>query len=120
MRLLNRNKQKFYHSEFVSYSPVVDEYGNETGESRITYSTPTSCRGNISAARGSADVREFGEDLNYDRVIVLDDPDTTIDEHSILWIQCSPDNDTPHDHVVRKVARSLNSVSIAVSKVIVG
>jgi hypothetical protein len=56
----------------------------------------------------------------------MDDPRTVIDEYSILWIDKMPvmnrdgTTDTPHDYVVKKVARSLNSVSIAVAKVDIG
>ena len=42
-----------------------------------------------------------------------------IDEYSILWVDTLPrlNEDIPHDYVVKQVARSLNSVSLAVSKV---
>lgn len=64
--------------------------------------------------------------IPYDKVIVMDDPRTVIDEYSIMWIDKLPvmnrdgTTDTPHDYVVKKVARSLNSVSIAVAKVEIG
>ena len=69
--------------------------------------------------------RQFGESESYDKVIVLDNPNTPIDEYSTLWVDTLPllnedgSTETPHDYVVKKVARSLNSVSIAISKVIV-
>ena len=56
-------------------------------------------------------------------MIVIADPKFPIDEYSILWVDSMPEvkedgtTDTPHDYVVKKVARSLNSVSIAISKV---
>ena len=56
-------------------------------------------------------------------MIVLDDPQSPIASTSILWIDTLPEiaddgsTDTPHDYIVKQVARSLNSVSIAVSKV---
>jgi hypothetical protein len=59
----------------------------------------------------------------YDKVIVLDDRSTPIDEYSILWVDTPPllnddgSTDTPHNYVVRKVARSLNGASIAIGKV---
>ena len=74
-----------------------------------------------------------GESETYDKVIVLDNPRIAIDEYSILWVDSPPelmkdgslvrdDNGevvTPHDYIVKKVARSLNNVSIAISKVFV-
>ena len=67
--------------------------------------------------------RQFGESESYDKVIVLDDRDAPIDEHSILWVDTPPllnedgTTDTPYDYTVRRVARSLNGVSIAIKKV---
>jgi hypothetical protein len=68
--------------------------------------------------------RQFGDSESYDKVIVLDDANTPIDEYSILWVDTLPllngdgSTDTPHNYVVKKVAKSLNSgVTIAISKV---
>lgn len=131
MRCLNRNKRSFYYALFIEKRTIMDEYGNETSENEIVYGKPVSCKGNISAARGETATRQFGEDEGYDRVIVLDKPDTPIDEYAVLWVDSTPslteegelttdENGevvTPWDYIVKKVARSLNSVSIAISKV---
>ena len=67
--------------------------------------------------------RQVGDSEIYDKVLVMDNPRTPIDEYAILWVDTIPrlnedgSTDTPHDYVVKKVARSLNSVSIAISKV---
>ena len=131
MRCLLRNARPFYYATFKKLTAILDSINNETGESKVEYNDPVECLGNISAARGSTDVDQFGENENYDRVIVMDDPDTPIDEYSVLWVDTLPtlnsngslattqggDIATPWDYVVRRVARSLNSVSIAISKV---
>lgn len=125
MRCLRRNKVTFFYALYSSKIPITDDYGNKTGEYEIIYGNPVEILGNVSAARGETVTRQFGEDEAYDRVIVLDDPKCPIDEFSILWIDTLPeigvdgDTQTPHDYVVKKVARSINSVSIAVSKVTV-
>lgn len=125
MRCLRRNQTSFYYASYSEKKPMKDDYGNRTGEYEIVYGNPVEMKGNISAARGQTVVRQFGEDVSYDRVIVLEDPLCPIDEHAILWIDSTPvlaadgTTDTPHDYVVTKMARSLNSVAIAVSKVIV-
>ena len=68
-------------------------------------------------------IRQFGESESYDKVIVLDDITAPIDEHSILWVDTLPllnedgTTATPHDYTVRRVAKSLNSVVIAIRKV---
>lgn len=116
MRCMTRNKTPFYYALYTGQTEIVDEYGNATGQYSVTYSRPVKTLGNVSSAQGEMQTRQFGESENYDKVIVLDDKNTPIDEYSILWVDTS-DIDAPHDYEVRKVARSLNSVSIAISKV---
>ena len=123
MRTLNRNKIRIYYANYHGKTPLRDEYGNLTGEYQVTYDNPVVVMANVSAARGESTTRQFGEDVSYDRIIVLDDPAFPISETSILWIDTPPgiaedgSTDTPHDYIVKQVATSLNSVSIAVSKV---
>ena len=122
MRCLARNKTAFYYALYEGQTEIIDEYGNATGQYSVTYGDPTKARGNVSAAQGEMQTRQFGDSESYDKVIVLDDVNTPIDEYSILWVDTPPiidggSTDTPHDYVVKKVARSLNSVSIAISKV---
>ena len=123
MRGLVRNKTTFYYASYIGETEITDEYGNSTGEYSLTYEIPIKMSGNVSAAQGEIQNRQFGESESYDKVIVLDDRDTPIDEYSILWVDTLPhlnedgSTDTPHDYIVRKVARSLNGASIAISKV---
>ena len=123
MRTLHRNKIRIFYANYRDKIPIRDEYGNLTGEYRLSYDTPVEVKANVSAARGEATTRQFGEDEGYDRIIVLDDPKFPISATSILWIDTLPEiaedgsTETPHDYIVKRVATSLNSVSIAVSKV---
>ena len=123
MRTLARNKIRIFYANYRDKVPVRDGYGNLTGEYEISYDNPVEIMANVSAARGEATTRQFGDDEGYDRVIVLDDPKFPIAATSILWIDTPPEiaedgsTDTPHDYIVKQVATSLNSVSIAVSKV---
>ena len=125
MRSMLRNKSKFYYATYIGEKEITDEYGNTTGEYIISHGNPIKILGNISAAQGEMQSRQFGESESYDKVIVLDDRDAPIDEHSILWVDTLPQlnedgtTDTPHDYIVKKVARSLNGVSIAIRKVII-
>jgi hypothetical protein len=123
MRTLHRNKIRIFYANYRDKIPLRDEYGNLTGEYSIVYDNPVEIKANVSAARGEATTRQFGDDEGYDRVIVLDDPAFPIAVTSILWIDTLPkiakdgSTNTPHDYIVKQVATSLNSVSIAVSKV---
>lgn len=131
MRTLVRNKVKFYYSLYEKREEIIDEYDNKTGQYELIYTEPILMLGNVSSAVGSIQNRQFGDSEIYDKVIVLDNPNTPINEYSHLWVDTLPvltedgklvlDEEgavlTPHDYIVKKVARSLNSVSIAISKV---
>jgi len=123
MRCLRRNKVKFAYALFDKTEVTYDEYGNETGEPDVTHCHPVFSKANISPAKNADIIQLFGTDVNYDKVIVMAHPDTPIDENSVLWVDTLPEikedgtTDTPHDYIVRKVARSINSVSIAIAKV---
>ena len=133
MSTSHRNQQPFYYSLYQATAPIYDEYGNEIGMG-TSYTNPVKAYGNISAAKGAVVARQFGDDLNYDRVILMADRDTPIDEYSVLWIDTTPELDangalaldrrgnmiTPWNYVVKSVARGLphfGTASIAVKKV---
>lgn len=121
MRCLERNKRIFWYCLYVGTEEIMDENGLYTGESIQQYSETYCMRANISAASGSAQTEPFGVDLSYDYVIVIDDPECLIDEHTLLCVDGDPTYDSSGrmipDCVVKRVSRSLNSVSYAVSKV---
>lgn len=131
MRCMNRNKVKFFYALYVEREPITDEYGNVTGEYDVKHDNPTDGYANISAAKGETQTRQFGESETYDKVIVMDNEAPPIDEYSVLWVDTEPQLNedgslavdeegnviTPHDYIVKKVAKSLNNVSIAISKV---
>ena len=133
MRCLTRNKSTFFYALQDKAPEIIDEYGNATGQYSVLYTDPVRMNGSISDASGKLESRQFGDSEVYDKVIVLDNPLAPIDEYSILWVDSLPEltadghlvldenNEvkTPHDYIVKKVARSLNSVSIAISKVAV-
>lgn len=115
MRTLMRNLKPFYYANVTGTTAMVDSDNNYTGEYTITYTTPVLVKGNISASMGSVYESPFGLTEGYDKVIVVDDPDLPIEESSVLWVNVATTN--PYDYVVSRIARSLNSVSIAIKKV---
>ena len=134
-RLSFRNKQTFWYALYDSTQKTEDEYGNQNG-TYTTYGNPVQTTGNISPARGSVISQQFGDDDRYDKVIVVGDRDTPIDEYAVLWLEREPELDssgalkvnadgeivTPWDYIVRRVGRGLpnfGSTVIAVSKVTV-
>lgn len=143
MKALKRNKRKFWYCLYQSKVEVVDSNGNLTGEKIVVYKNPVKAFANISPATGQTNTEQFGNLDNYDKVIVTDDIDCPIDENSVLFLDCEPsftegvtvsftESDTllgeptatvttvsipKYNYIVRRVAKSLNSVSIAVRKV---
>lgn len=116
MKCLKRNKRPFWYALYGVETEMQDADGNYTGETSIGYSEPVKAKANISPATGQSNLEMFGNLTDYDRVIVTDDANIPIDENTVIWIE--KDHLTePHDYVVRRVARSLNSVAIAVRKV---
>lgn len=120
MRIMERNKQRFWYLLFDRTEPVKDEYGNET-DPEVVYKDAAEMRANVSAATGASQVEQFGSLTGYDKVIVTDDLSCPIDENTVLFLDKEPvyneDGKPLYDYMVRRVAKSLNSVSIAVTKV---
>lgn len=133
MRCMNLNKQRFFYALYTGREELEDEYGNKSGEYKLLYSNPVEYFANISAARGETQSNQFGENIIYDKSIILDKGAVDLDEYSILWIDSEPELDangalvlnedgtvkTPHDYIVKKVAMSLHSELLAISKVTV-
>lgn len=125
MQMLKRNQRIFYYALYEGKTPIVDEYGNVTGEYIIQRGHPNSYKANISSATGETSTRLFGENESYDKVIVLSNDDVAeqIDEYTVLWVDTFPELDeegnteTPYDYIVKKVSRSLNSTALAIAKV---
>ena len=117
MQGLSRNKRSFYYALYSSATDVTDTSGNKTGERTITYSTPVQMWANISRATGITFTDEPGTEADYDKVIVTFDMDCPIDEHSVLYVDVTPGTGVKPDYIVKRIARSLNSISIAISKV---
>ena len=136
MRTLSRNKKPFYYCTYKEDVPIVDQYGDENGEVVVTYNDQVEMCANISSATGQSNTEQFGNLENYDKVIVTDDMNCPIDEHSVLFIDKAPEYaevitytfvgqvatqvkvTVPiPDYTVVRVAKSINSISIAVRKV---
>lgn len=120
---LKRNETSFYYCLYDSESFIKDEHGNDTGNPVISYKNPVEMRANISPATGYAQTEQFGNLDQYDKVIVTHDMSCPIDEQSVLFIDREPElsenGEWLYDYVVRRVAKSLNVISIAISKVTV-
>lgn len=121
MKCLERNKRPFYYCLYNGKGAITKD-GYETGEYGVTYNAPVLIYGNISAAQGEAQVEQFGNSIDYDRVIIVEDMQCPIDENSVLFVDKAPEFDSlgnpKFDYIVKKVAKSLHSgISYAITKV---
>lgn len=124
---------------------VIDENGHETGEIIPHYEEAEAYYANVSPATGQTQIEQFGTLDGYDRVIMTADTACPIDENTVLFLDREPEYTEiqtheiiegnalyaddeivevtyrlpKYDYIVRRVAKSLNSVSIAVRKVTV-
>lgn len=123
MKQLQRNKHRFYYAKYLSDAEVTstmtiggEEYETYGGETHVSYTDPVECYGNISVPTGFANVERFGSIVSYDINITLEDPNTPINEQTILWVDKEPydsaGNVTDYNYLVRRVARSLNSATL--------
>ena len=122
MRTMVRNERTFWYCLQNDSSAAVDDDGWETGEPAITYGKPVKMRAVISAATGSSEIEQFGNLQGYDRVITTCDMNCPITETTVLYVDKVPAGVFPSDanapdYIVKRVAKSINSISYAISKV---
>lgn len=116
MRTLIRNKIKFFYATYLGVTEVMRD-GLHTGEYQISYSEPVEYYGNISAGNGNSQSELYGlTQGDYDKLIVLEDSTIPITETTVIWLENNPQSES-YDYIVKRVARSLNSVTIAIKKV---
>lgn len=75
-------------SRFERLEEVIDDEGRYTGEQRAVRSAQVPLLASVSAARGSAENEPFGQSLDYDRTVLVDDPSLEVDEAAVLWVDC--------------------------------
>ena len=122
MKIMERNKRPLWYLLYDRKAPAVDVEGNETGEEIIVYKPAVALRANVSPASGSSQVEQFGNLAGYDKVIVTDDMSCPIDENTVLFVDKEPeyreaDGKPLYDYIVKRVAKSLNTIAYAVTKV---
>lgn len=98
----------------------------ETGETRLTYSTPVVFDGNIMPSGGRAEAEAFGLNVgDYEAVLVVEKNKIPITETSKIWHETVPvynEDGTVNyfeaDYTIVKPSLSINSVKYALKKVV--
>lgn len=117
MRSLYRNKRQLFYALYVEDIPILDEYGNESGESEPTYGEVQEMYANISAASGEDVSQAFGNFTNYTRVLSVADNSCPLSERAAVWFGVEVDK--PHNYVVTRKADSKNGILYALQEVTV-
>ena len=115
MRALHRNKRNIHYALYVGNAPILDEYGNETGESAPIYGEIQTLRCNVSAASGEEIVQVFGSFTNYERAICVADNACPLAEQAVVWFGVSTDQ--PYNYTVTLKADSKNGILYALREV---
>lgn len=120
MKLMKRNLTPVHYCLYSERVPLKDDDGYETGEYKVGYGEAVQLMCSVSPAMGYAQAEMFGNLESYDKVLITDDMTCPIDENTVLFIDKEPefeDGKPKYDYTVRRVAKSLNAISVAVSKV---
>ena len=111
MRSLNKNKQLMTYELPNGTKPILDEWGNDTGEVETLYTEPAEYKANISSAVGEEVVNVFGNATDYSRVICVAEKNCPIAVEGALI------DFNSKQYSVARVADSLNGFLIAVREV---
>jgi len=120
MKTLKRNESTVWYCTYNRTESMYDSNGYSTGEKRVVYNNPVAVKCNVHPATGTSQVEQFGNLDGYDRVIVMCNMGLPIDENTVFFIDSTPvtgDGAKGYDYAVRRISKSLNSISIAVTKV---
>ena len=108
----------WYSNPVGEKTPVVDECGNETGESAYeSWSTPAKLMLNVSPPTGSAEANPFGAFTDYSYVVSSSSKkhNTPLYEGTRVWFQT--DVLKPFNYTVVKVAEHITDTKYALKEV---
>ena len=109
----------WYSNPVGEKTPVVDEWGNETGESAYeSWSEPAKLMLNISPPTGSAEANPFGAFTDYSYVVSSSSKkhNTPLYEGTHVWFQT--DVSKPFNYIVAKVAEHITDTKYALKEVV--
>jgi hypothetical protein len=108
----------WYSNPVGKKTPIVDEWGNETGEFAYeSWSKPAKLMLNVSPPTGSAEANPFGAFTNYSYVVSSSSKkhNTPLYEGTRVWFQT--DVSKPFNYIVVKVAEHITDTLYALKEV---
>lgn len=122
MRCLDRDRQRVFVGRFLGTKQVVED-GKLTGRNEPAYEPPAEFWPTVSTVRGEAQSDYFGQRVDYDLTLTIDDSAFAVKEADVLWVDADPGDaeaegyPAPHDYIVRRVARKGDFTVIAAKRV---
>lgn len=106
MQSLKRDLQKVYKLKTTKEN-VVDQYGDETGETKNTFRIDKCCMVSVSSTSGTPANLEIGAVVDYDRYITVYHNKYEFNEGDFIFVDVSPvvENDivtNKPDYIVKK------------------
>lgn len=118
MRDLNRNKRDLWYATPVGSNPILDEYGNDTLEVEVAFSSPLHLKVNLSANMGQEAVEVFGSQTEYSRTLSIAGMMCPLVEGCRVWFGVEPNEQgSNHNYTVSRVADSKNGFLVALREV---
>lgn len=114
MRDMRRNRQEVWYAQYLGVQAILDDEGNDTGETGPAYSEKSRAMLNISPATGVAENQLFGDFADYTHTIATARK-FPIDEQTVMWVDVATDQ--PYNFKVVRVAKSLNGWVFALKAV---
>ena len=107
----------WYSNPVGEKTPVVDEWGNETGETSQPWSDPAKLMLNVSPPTGIAEANPFGAFTDYSYVVSSSSKkrNTPLYEGTRVWFQT--DITKPFNYIVVKVAEHITDTKYALKEV---
>lgn len=126
-----RNKRTVWYALYEGTTEIVDPDGNKTGERLPVYGKVQAMRVNISGTSGltnnnlsgKVEYQPYGQQNMYVMTLNPLPSDCRIDEMSVFWVDTKPvlkedgTTDTPYDHVIYRIAGSLNWRACQIARV---
>jgi diaminopimelate decarboxylase len=118
MRDLNRNKRSLWYAVPEGTQPILDDYGNDTLEVDVVFSSPIHLQANVSANVGLEAVQVFGSQTEYNRTVSIAGEECPLVEGCRVWFRVEPDaQGANHNYTVARVADSKNGFLVALREV---
>lgn len=118
MRNLIRNKRSLWYAVPVGSTSILDEYGNDTLEVEMVFSSPLPFQANVSANVGQEAVQVFGSQTEYSRTVSIAGRACPLVEGCRVWFGVEPNEQASnHNYTVVRVADSKNGYLVALREV---